>query len=98
MRFHVQFIGTAGGLITPCGWPRVHYRPAGRSQPITQFLRDHEIQVDDAHTYRLELGFHLGDDTGQADDTNTIRGTKRRFDPMGLLNPGKLVNFEAASS
>lgn len=98
MLFHVQFIRTADGLMTSCGLPMVHYRSAERLKEITQFLRDHEIQVDDAHTYRLELGFHLGDDTDQADDTNTIRGTKRRFDPLGLLNPGKLVNFEAASS
>lgn len=95
MLIHIQYIRNNDGLMTSCGLPMVHFKSAERLREITQILRTNGIQVDDAHTYRVEAGFHLEDDAADDAGPNTLVGTKRRFDPLGLLNPGKLINFEA---
>ena len=51
-----------------------------------QIYRDHGVQINNPHVYIVEDGKqnHL--------DPAVVR-TKERFDPQGLLNPGKLRSW-----
>ena len=54
------------------------------------FYRDHGVQINNPHVYIVEDGKQNHLDPA-------VVGMKRRFDPQGLLNPGKLRSWYAAT-
>lgn len=85
---HVEFHG--GGRTLPFGIPVV--TEARRTDEIIAFCEEAGVEVLNPHTYVVEEGGYVG-------DIQDIIAFKRKTDPYGLLNPGKIgESFYAASA
>ncbi len=78
---HLEFVRSAG-VVVPSALPIVRYTTHERLYEIIAFFRSIGVGINDPHTWRLEMG-------GRGEFENMIRA-KRKNDPLGLLNPGKL--------
>jgi hypothetical protein len=65
------------------GLQRIRYSSDERLNPIMPLHRDHGVYIANPHVYIVEDGKQ-----GQVNPDGVA--TKLRFDPQGLLNPGKL--------
>ena len=63
--------------------PLIRYITDERLEEIMQIHRDHGVFIADPHVYIVEDG-------KQGQVNPDVVATKMRFDPLGLLNPGKL--------
>jgi FAD/FMN-containing dehydrogenase len=80
---HLEFIRTKEGAMTCSGLQLVRYRSDQRLDEIMQIHRDHGVYIANPHVWVVEDG-------KQGQVNPDVVATKLRFDPMGLLNPGKL--------
>lgn len=93
---HVEFIRLTNGAHTCSGLQLVRYTTEERLQEIMQIYRDHGATINNPHTHILEDGGKLRDmdraalSAAQRMASDATVAMKARFDPMGLLNPGKL--------
>lgn len=83
---HLEFL-RVGGQVTASGLPIVRYSTDERLSEIIAEHRARGVSIADPHAFTLEDG--AGHKTIDADQL----GFKRRADPMGLLNPGKMRSF-----
>lgn len=81
---HLEFIRDAQGRVLCVGMPLVRYQTPERLQAVMAAHRSCGIRIDDPHVFHLEDGKHGGVLDPQ------VLVLKRRFDPAGLLNPGKI--------
>jgi FAD/FMN-containing dehydrogenase len=81
---HTEFIRNLDGNVTCTALQIVKFTTEERLQEIMQIYRDNGVRINDPHVYIVEDG-KAGGDLPQA-----FTDTKRRFDPHGLLNPGKV--------
>ncbi len=88
---HLEFL-RADGALTCSGLQVIRYSTEERLNEIIQYHRDNGVHVANPHTYLLEDGNKGDSDPRQVE-------MKRRLDPLGLLNPGKMRawNEEAAA-
>ena len=84
---HLEFIRTKEGLMTCSGLQLVRYTTDERLNQIMQIHRDHGVYIANPHVYIVEDG-------KQGQVNADVVTTKMRFDPAGLLNPGKLRGWE----
>ena len=84
---HLEFIRLASGAFTCTGLQIVRYTTEARLNEIMQIYRDHGVTINNPHVYIIEDGGK------QADMKPGVVATKQRFDPQGLLNPGKLRSW-----
>ena len=84
---HLEFIRTKEGAMNCSGLQLVRYRSDERLDEIMQIHRDHGVYIANPHVYIVEDG-------KQGQINPDVVATKMRFDPMGLLNPGKLRGWE----
>lgn len=82
---HVEFIRDERGRLIGSGLPLVRFTSESRLQELIELHRQCGIHVKDPHTYTLGNGTHRG-----AMSPASL-AAKRRFDPDGLLNPGKVI-------
>ncbi len=80
---HLEFIRTKEGAMNCSGLQLVRYRSDDRLNQIMQLHRDHGVYIANPHVYIVEDG-------KQGQVNPDVVATKMRFDPQGLLNPGKL--------
>ncbi|MBN8491199.1 MAG: FAD-binding oxidoreductase [Burkholderiales bacterium] len=80
---HLEFIRTKEGAMNCSGLQLVRYSTDERLNEIMQIHRDHGVYIANPHVYMVEDG-------KQGQVNPDVVATKMRFDPMGLLNPGKL--------
>ncbi len=80
---HLEFIRNRDGLMICSGLQLVRYRDDARLNQIMQIHRDHGVTINNPHVYVVEDGKQ-----GQVNPDAVA--AKMRFDPAGLLNPGKL--------
>ena len=80
---HLEFIRTKEGAMNCSGLPLIRYTTDERLEEIMQIHRDHGVFIADPHVYIVEDG-------KQGQVNPDVVATKMRFDPLGLLNPGKL--------
>jgi FAD/FMN-containing dehydrogenase len=80
---HLEFIRTKEGAMNCSGLQLVRYRSDERLNQIMQLHRDHGVYIANPHVYMVEDG-------KQGQVNPDVVATKMRFDPAGLLNPGKL--------
>ncbi len=80
---HLEFIRTKEGAMTCSGLQLVRYRSDERLDEIMQIHREHGVYIANPHVYIVEDG-------KQGQVNPDVVATKARFDPLGLLNPGKL--------
>ena len=81
---HVEFIRDQNGRMICSGLPLVRFTSESRLHELIELHRECGIGVKDPHLYTLEDGTHHGAMSPAS------WAAKRRFDPGGLLNPGKV--------
>ena len=81
---HVEFIRNIEGLMTCSALQLVRFTTEERLQQIMQIYRDNGVRINDPHVFIVEDG-----KAGGALAPSILQ-TKQRFDPQGLLNPGKV--------
>ncbi|KQO27425.1 FAD-binding oxidoreductase [Acidovorax sp. Leaf78] len=86
---HLEFLRTKEGAFNCSGLQLIRYSTEERLNQIMQIYRDHGVQINNPHVYIVEDGKQNHLDPAVVD-------MKRRFDPQGLLNPGKLRSWYAA--
>lgn len=93
---HVEFIRLTNGAYTCSGLQIVRYSDDARLEQIMQIYRDHGATINNPHVHILEDGGKLRDmdraalSAAQRMASDATVAMKSRFDPLGLLNPGKL--------
>ena len=80
---HLEFIRTKEGAMNCSGLQLIRYTTDERLNEIMQIHRDHGVYIANPHVYIVEDG-------KQGQVNPDVVATKMRFDPLGLLNPGKL--------
>lgn len=81
---HAEFIRNMDGRMTCTALPIVRFTTEERLQAIMQTFRDHGVRINDPHVYIVEDGKAGGPLPAG------VLEMKKRFDPLGLLNPGKV--------
>jgi FAD/FMN-containing dehydrogenase len=84
---HLEFIRTKEGAMNCSGLQLVRYTTDERLNEIMQIHRDHGVYIANPHVYIVEDG-------KQGQVNPDVVATKLRFDPQGLLNPGKLRGWD----
>jgi FAD/FMN-containing dehydrogenase len=87
---HAEFIRNIDGLVTCTALQLVKFTTEERLQEIMQIHRDNGVRINDPHVFIVE--------DGRANGIlpPAVLETKKRFDPLGLLNPGKLRSVREA--
>ena len=80
---HLEFIRTKEGAMNCSGLQLVRYQNDERLNQVMQIHRDNGVYIANPHVYIVEDG-------KQGQVNPDVVATKMRFDPQGLLNPGKL--------
>ena len=86
---HLEFLRTKDGAFNCSGLQLIRYTTEARLNEIMQIYRDHGVAINNPHVYILEDG-------KQGVLNPAVVELKRRFDPQGLLNPGKMRSWLAA--
>jgi FAD/FMN-containing dehydrogenase len=84
VQMHAEFIRNIDGNLTCTALQIVKFTTEERLQEIMQLYRDNGVRINDPHVFIVEDG-KAGGDLPQA-----ILDMKKRFDPLNLLNPGKV--------
>jgi len=84
---HLEFLRTKDGAVTCSGLQLVRFSTEERLEQIMQIHRAHGVHVNNPHVYIVEDG-------KQGQLNPAVLEMKRRFDPQGLLNPGKLRGWD----
>jgi FAD/FMN-containing dehydrogenase len=82
---HLEFL-RAGGKAIPAGLQLFRYTDRARLQEIIDYHRENGAFIADPHVYTIEDGGN-----GTIDPEKLA--FKRKIDPYGLLNPGKMRSF-----
>ena len=85
---HLEFLRTKEGAVTCSGLQLIRFSTEARLDEIMQIHRDHGVAINNPHVYILEDG-------KQGKLNPAAVEIKRRFDPQGLLNPGKMRSWAA---
>ena len=83
---HLEFLRTKDGLFNCSGLQLVRFSTEERLDEIMQIYRDHGVAINNPHVYILEDG-------KQGQLNPAAIEMKQRFDPHGLLNPGKMRSW-----
>jgi FAD/FMN-containing dehydrogenase len=81
---HVEFLRSMDGFTTCTSLPLVRFSTEERLNEVIQIFRDNGIRVNNPHTCIIEEG-KVGGELPQ-----NVIDLKKRLDPAGLLNPGKM--------
>ena len=85
--FHMEFWKAADGRMIPGAIPVVYYTTEERLNEMISYCREIGVFVANPHVNNLEGGGRY-----RADNVQLL--AKERYDPKGLLNPGKMVTFK----
>jgi len=86
--FHLEFAKTGAGVVVPGSIPVVRFSTEERLNEMIEFCRSIDVSVANPHNNHVEGGGRY-----RADHVQLI--AKQNNDPRGLLNPGKMITFEA---
>ena len=87
--FHLEFMKRGDGTVIPGAIPLVRYTTEERLNEMIDFCRSIGVGVANPHVNNVEGG-------GRYREDNVQLLTKYKYDPKGLLNPGKMVTFTRA--
>ena len=85
--FHMEFMKNAAGRVIPGAIPVVYFRSEERLNEMIDFCRAIGVFVANPHVNNVEGG-------GRYRPDNVQLLAKLRYDPKGLMNPGKMVTFQ----
>ena len=83
---HLEFLRTKEGDFNCSGLQLIRYTTEERLNEIMAIYRAHGVQINNPHVYIVEDGKQNNLDPA-------VVKMKERFDPIGLLNPGKLRSW-----
>ena len=91
--WHVEFTKNAAGRVIPGSIPVIYFVGEDRLNELIDFCRQIGVFVANPHVNNVEGGGRY-----RADNVQLL--AKQRYDPKGLLNPGKMATFrpEAAAA
>ena len=89
--FHMEFMKNGEGRVIPGAIPVVYYTTEERLNDMIDFCREIGVFVANPHVNNVEGGGRY-----RADNVQLL--AKQRYDPKGLLNPGKMVTFHSESA
>jgi FAD/FMN-containing dehydrogenase len=84
--FHMEFMKNGQGQVIPGAIPLVYYTTEKRLNEIIDYCREIGVFVANPHVNNVEGGGRY-----RADNVQLL--AKQRYDPKGLLNPGKMATF-----
>jgi len=84
--FHIEFMKNGEGAVIPGAIPVVRFTTGERLNDMIAFCRSIGVFVANPHVNYLE-------DAGRFRADNIQLLAKQRYDPCGLLNPGKMISF-----
>ncbi|MDR3737565.1 MAG: FAD-binding oxidoreductase [Terracidiphilus sp.] len=85
--FHIEFMKNGEGVVAPIAIPVVRFISEERLNEMIAFCRAIGVFVANPHVNTLEDGGRFREDHVQL-------VAKQKYDPRGLLNPGKMASFE----
>jgi len=88
--FHIEFMKNAASVIIPGAIPLVRYTTEARLNEMIDFCRAIGVSVANPHLNNVEGGGRY-----RADNVQLL--AKYKYDPQGLLNPGKMATFQKAN-
>jgi FAD/FMN-containing dehydrogenase len=88
---HLEFLRGLDGAFNCSGLQLIRFRSEERLEEIMQIHRDHGVAINNPHVFILEDG-------KQGDLDPAVVELKRRFDPHGLLNPGKMRSWQTSAA
>jgi len=74
------------GIVAPGSIPLVRFTTEQRLNEMIDFCRSIGVSVANPHSNNVEGG-------GRYREDNIQLLTKQKYDPLGLLNPGKMKTF-----
>jgi FAD/FMN-containing dehydrogenase len=84
--FHIEFMKNGEGVIIPGAIPLVYFTGEERLNEIIVYCREIGVFIANPHVNYLE-------DAGRYRADNIQLKAKQKYDPRGLLNPGKMAGF-----
>jgi len=84
--FHIEFMKNGDGVVVPGAIPVVRFTTEERLNDMIAYCRSIGVFVANPHVNYLE-------DAGRFRSDNIQLRAKQRYDPRGLLNPGKMISF-----
>jgi FAD/FMN-containing dehydrogenase len=84
--FHIEFMKNGEGVVIPGAIPVVRFVSEDRLNEMIAFCRSIGVFVANPHVNCLEDG-------GRFRADNIQLKAKQKYDPRGLLNPGKMISF-----
>jgi len=84
--FHIEFMKSGNGKVIPGAIPVVRFTSEERLNDMIAYCRAIGVFVANPHVNYLEDGGRFRPDHIQLQ-------AKQRYDPRGLLNPGKMISF-----
>jgi hypothetical protein len=84
--FHIEFMNNGQSVVIPGAIPIVHFTTAERLNEMIDFCRSIGVFVANPHVNYLE-------DAGRYRADNIQLRAKEKYDPRGLMNPGKMLTF-----
>jgi FAD/FMN-containing dehydrogenase len=88
--FHIEFMKNGEGEVIPGAIPIVRFTNEERLDEMIAYCRSIGVFVANPHVNSLEDG-------GRFRSDNIQLRAKQRYDPRGLLNPGKMTSFHMES-
>ena len=85
--WHIEFMKNGTGRVIPGSIPLVYYTTVDRLNEMIDFCRAIGVFVANPHVNNVEGGGRY-----RADNVQLL--AKYRYDPKGLLNPGKMITFK----
>ncbi len=89
---HAEFLRNLDGELNCSALQLVRFTTEERLRRIIDEHRAYGVRINDPHTFIVEDGKAGGDLPAE------VLALKQRFDPQGLLNPGKLRSWPAAGA
>jgi FAD/FMN-containing dehydrogenase len=84
--FHIEFMKNGAGVVVPGALPVVRFTTEERLNEMIAYCRSIGVFVANPHVNYLEDG-------GRFRADNIQLRAKEKYDPRGLLNPGKMISF-----
>ncbi len=84
--FHIEFMKSGDGVVFPGAIPVVRFTTEKRLNELIDYCREIGVFVANPHVNYLEDG-------GRFRADNIQLRAKQKYDPRGLLNPGKMISF-----
>ena len=86
--FHIEFMKNGESVVVPGAIPLVYFTTEERLNEMIAYCREIGVFIANPHVNYLEDG-------GRFRADNIQLKTKQKYDPRGLLNPGKMMSFHA---